>query len=404
MSTWDPDGFVFTSESVTGGHPDKMADQISDTILDAALAQDPGSRVAVETLLTTGLIVIAGELTTKAVLDYATLARDCVRDIGYVGGEIGFDADAVGVLVALDKQSPDIAQGVAASREMRTSRYEDPYDQAGAGDQGMMFGYATNETPELMPMPITLAHRLARRLTEVRTTGLVPYLRPDGKTQVTVRYDSGGRPVRVEKVLISSQHAERAEDKLPDTLWEHVVTQVLPPDLYDPAELRDNFYVNPTGRFVIGGPVGDAGVTGRKIIVDTYGGFARHGGGAFSGKDPSKVDRCAAYAARYVAKNIVAAGLADRAEVQVAYAIGMARPFSLLVDTFGTEKVKRATIVDLVRENFDLRPAAICDHLDLRRPRYRATATYGHFGRDEPEFTWERTDKAETLRRQAGSA
>jgi len=404
MSTWDPDGFVFTSESVTGGHPDKMADQISDTILDAALAQDPGSRVAVETLLTTGLIVIAGELTTKAVLDYAGLARDCVRDIGYVGGEIGFDADAVGVLVALDKQSPDIAQGVAASREMRTSRYEDPYDQAGAGDQGMMFGYATNETPELMPMPITLAHRLARRLTEVRTTGLMPYLRPDGKTQVTVRYDSGGRPVRVEKVLISTQHAEGAEDKLPDTLWEHVVTQVLPPDLYDPAELRDNFYVNPTGRFVIGGPVGDAGVTGRKIIVDTYGGFARHGGGAFSGKDPSKVDRCAAYAARYVAKNIVAAGLADRAEVQVAYAIGMARPFSLLVDTFGTEKVKRATIVDLVRENFDLRPAAICDHLDLRRPRYRATATYGHFGRDEPEFTWERTDKAETLRRQAGSA
>jgi len=404
MSTWDPDGFVFTSESVTGGHPDKMADQISDTILDAALAQDPGSRVAVETLLTTGLIVIAGELTTKAVLDYAGLARDCVRDIGYVGGEIGFDADAVGVLVALDKQSPDIAQGVAASREMRTSRYEDPYDQAGAGDQGMMFGYATNETPELMPMPITLAHRLARRLTEVRTTGLVPYLRPDGKTQVTVRYDSGGRPVRVEKVLISTQHAEGAEDKLPDTLWEHVVTQVLSPDLYDPAELRDNFYVNPTGRFVIGGPVGDAGVTGRKIIVDTYGGFARHGGGAFSGKDPSKVDRCAAYAARYVAKNIVAAGLADRAEVQVAYAIGMARPFSLLVDTFGTEKVKRATIVDLVRENFDLRPAAICDHLDLRRPRYRATATYGHFGRDEPEFTWERTDKAETLRRQAGSA
>ena len=402
MSTWDPDGFVFTSESVTGGHPDKMADQISDTILDAALAQDPGSRVAVETLLTTGLIVIAGELTTKAVLDYAGLARDCVRDIGYVGGEIGFDADAVGVLVALDKQSPDIAQGVAASREMRTSRYEDPYDQAGAGDQGMMFGYATNETPELMPMPITLAHRLARRLTEVRTTGLMPYLRPDGKTQVTVRYDSGGRPVRVEKVLISSQHAEGAEDKLPDTLWEHVVTQVLPPDLYDPAELRDNFYVNPTGRFVIGGPVGDAGVTGRKIIVDTYGGFARHGGGAFSGKDPSKVDRCAAYAARYVAKNIVAAGLADRAEVQVAYAIGMARPFSLLVDTFGTEKVSRATIVELVQQNFDLRPAAICDDLDLRRPRYRITAAYGHFGRSEPEFTWERTDKAETLRRQAG--
>jgi S-adenosylmethionine synthetase len=402
MSTEDSGGFVFTSESVTGGHPDKMADQISDTILDAALAQDPGSRVAVETLLTTGLIVIAGELTTKAVLDYASLARECVRDIGYVGGEFGFDADAVGVLVALDKQSPDIAQGVAASREVRTSRHEDPYDQAGAGDQGMMFGYATNETPELMPMPITLAHRLARRLTEVRTTGLVPYLRPDGKTQVTVRYDSGGRPVRVEKVLISSQHAEGAEDKLPDLLWEHVVTPVLPVGLYDPAALRDSFYVNPTGRFVIGGPVGDAGLTGRKIIVDTYGGFARHGGGAFSGKDPSKVDRCAAYAARYVAKNVVAAGLADRVEVQVAYAIGMARPFSLLVDTFGTEKVSRARIVELVQQNFDLRPAAICDDLDLRRPRYRITAAYGHFGRSEPEFTWERTDKAETLRRQAG--
>jgi S-adenosylmethionine synthetase len=402
MSTPEADGFVFTSESVTGGHPDKMADQISDTILDAALGQDPGSRVAVETLLTTGLIVIAGELTTKAVLDYAGLARDCVRDIGYEGGEFGFDADAVGVLVALDKQSPDIARGVDASRETRTSRQDDAYDQVGAGDQGMMFGYATNETPELMPMPITLAHRLARRLTEVRATGLVPYLRPDGKTQVTVRYDSCGRPVQVEKLLISAQHAEGAEDKLPDALWEHVATQVLPAGLYDPADLRDNFYVNPTGRFVIGGPVGDAGVTGRKIIVDTYGGFARHGGGAFSGKDPSKVDRCAAYAARYVAKNIVAAGLADRVEVQVAYAIGVARPFSLLVDTFGTERVERATIARLVRENFDLRPAAICDHLDLRRPRYRATAAYGHFGRSEPEFTWERTDKAETLRRQAG--
>ena len=402
MSTPDADGFVFTSESVTGGHPDKMADQISDTILDAALAQDPGSRVAVETLLTTGLIVIAGELTTKAVLDYASLARDCVRDIGYVGGEFGFDADAVGVLVALDKQSPDIAQGVDASREARTSQPEHPYDREGAGDQGMMFGYATNETPELMPLPITLAHRLARRLTEVRATGLVPDLRPDGKTQVTVRYDSAGRPVRVEKLLISSQHAEGAEDKLPDALWEHVVIPVLPAGLYDAADLRDNFYVNPTGLFVIGGPVGDAGVTGRKIIVDTYGGFARHGGGAFSGKDPSKVDRCAAYAARYVAKNVVAAGLADRVEVQVAYAIGMARPFSLLVDAFGTEKVSRATIARLVQENFDLRPAAICDDLDLRRPRYRVTAAYGHFGRSEPEFTWERTDKAETLRRQAG--
>ncbi|HEY6275984.1 MAG TPA: methionine adenosyltransferase [Streptosporangiaceae bacterium] len=402
MSTADADGFVFTSESVTAGHPDKMADQISDTILDAALGQDPASRVAVETLLTTGLIVIAGELTTKAVLDYASLARACVRDIGYDSGEVGFDADAVGVMVALDKQSPDIARGVDASQEVRNSGDGDPYDQAGAGDQGMVFGYATNETPELMPMPITLAHRLARRLAEVRATDLVPGLRPDGKTQVTVRYDGQGRPVWVEKVLISTQHAEGVEDKLPDALWAQVVTQVLPGNLYDPAELRENFYVNPTGRFVIGGPAGDAGLTGRKIIVDTYGGFARHGGGAFSGKDPSKVDRCAAYAARYVAKNIVAAGLADRAEVQIAYAIGVARPFSLLVDTFGTEKIKRGTILDLVQENFDLRPAAICDQLDLRRPRYRATAAYGHFGRSEPEFTWERTDKAEVLRRQAG--
>ncbi len=403
MDTIDTDGFVFTSESVTEGHPDKMADQISDSILDAALTQDPDSRVAVETLLTTGLIVIAGELTTKAVLDYAQLARDCVRQIGYTGGEFNFDADAVGVMVTLDKQSPDIAQGVDAAREIRGSEGEQhPYDLAGAGDQGMMFGYATNETPELMPMPITLAHRLARRLAEVRASGLVPYLRPDGKTQVTVRYDGNGKPVKVEKVLISTQHAEGADDKLPDALWEHVVTHVLPAGLYDPKELSGQFYVNPTGRFVIGGPVGDAGLTGRKIIVDTYGGFARHGGGAFSGKDPSKVDRSAAYGARYVAKNIVAAGLADRAEVQVAYAIGMARPFSLLIDTFGTEKVSRAAIHRLVEENFDLRPAAICDHLELRQPRYLPTAAYGHFGRDEPSFTWERTDRAAALRDQAG--
>jgi S-adenosylmethionine synthetase len=403
MSTHPQDGFVFTSESVTEGHPDKMADQISDTILDAALAQDPQSRVAVETLLTTGLIVIAGELTTQAVLDYTSLARECVREIGYSGGEIGFDANAVGVIVALDKQSPDIAQGVDASREARSGPAgDDDFERAGAGDQGMMFGYATNETPELMPMPITLAHRLARRLAEVRKGGLVPDLRPDGKTQVTVRYDGDGTPVKVEKVLISTQHAEGAEDKLPDALWEQVVTQVLPPELYDPAELRPQFYVNPTGRFVIGGPVGDAGLTGRKIIVDTYGGFARHGGGAFSGKDPSKVDRSAAYGARYVAKNIVAAGLADRAEVQVAYAIGMARPFSLLVETFGTEKIPRARIVSLVNEHFDLRPAAICAHLDLRKPRYGKTAAYGHFGRDEPEFTWEQTGKAGILRRDAG--
>ncbi len=300
MST-QHDGFVFTSESVTEGHPDKMADQISYAILDAALAQDAHSRVAVETLLTTGLIVIAGELTTSAVLDYSAIARAVVRDIGYSNGDCGFDASAVGVLVALDKQSPDIAQGVDASHEARSSAGQHPYDQAGAGDQGMMFGYATNETPELMPMPITLAHRLAGRLAEVRHSGLVPYLRPDGKTQVTVRYDGDGRPVKVEKVLISTQHAEGAEDKLPDLLWDQVVTQVLPAGLYQPEELREHFYVNPTGRFVIGGPVGDAGLTGRKIIVDTYGGFARHGGGAFSGKDPSKVDRSAAYGARYVA-------------------------------------------------------------------------------------------------------
>ena len=402
MSTQEQDSFVFTSESVTEGHPDKMADQISDAILDAALAQDPQSRVAVETLLTTGLIVIAGELTTKAVLDYPGIARSTVRDIGYNTGEFGFDAEAVGVILALDRQSPDIAQGVAASREARTGTGDHPHDRAGAGDQGMMFGYATSETPELMPMPITLAHRLARRLAEVRRTGLVPFLRPDGKTQVTIRYDRHGRPVKVEKVLISTQHADGMEDKLPDVLWDQVVRQVLPPDLYDPGELRAQFYVNPTGRFVIGGPVGDAGLTGRKIIVDTYGGFARHGGGAFSGKDPSKVDRSAAYGARYVAKNIVAAGLADRVEVQVAYAIGIARPFSLLVETFGTEKIKTAAILELVEENFDLRPTAITDHLDLRRPRYRKTAAYGHFGRSEPEFTWERTDKAGALRRQAG--
>ncbi|MGH3068349.1 MAG: methionine adenosyltransferase [Streptosporangiaceae bacterium] len=402
MSTQEQDSFVFTSESVTEGHPDKMADQISDAILDAALAQDPQSRVAVETLLTTGLIVIAGELTTRALLDYPGIARSTVRDIGYNTGEFGFDAEAVGVILALDRQSPDIAQGVAASREARTGTGDHPYDRAGAGDQGMMFGYATSETPELMPMPITLAHRLARRLAEVRRTGLVPFLRPDGKTQVTIRYDRHGRPVKVEKVLISTQHADGMEDKLPDVLWDQVVRQVLPPDLYDPAELRAQFYVNPTGRFVIGGPVGDAGLTGRKIIVDTYGGFARHGGGAFSGKDPSKVDRSAAYGARYVAKNIVAAGLADRVEVQVAYAIGIARPFSLLVETFGTEKIKPAAILELVQENFDLRPGAITDHLDLCRPRYRKTAAYGHFGRSEPEFTWERTDKAGALRRQAG--
>ncbi len=396
------EGFLFTSESVTEGHPDKVADQISDAIVDAALAQDPSSRVAVETLLTTGLVVLAGEITTAAVLDFAAIARQVICEIGYDTGDFGFDGNAVGVITALDKQSPDIARGVAESHDARRLGSTDPFDSVGAGDQGMMFGYASNETPELMPMPIVLAHKLARRLAQVRRDGLLPYLRPDGKTQVTVRYDAAGRPVRVEKVLISTQHEDGVEAKLSDALWEQVVTQALPPDLYDPAALRAEFYVNPTGRFVIGGPVGDTGLTGRKIIVDTYGGFARHGGGAFSGKDPTKVDRSASYAARHVAKNIVAAGLADRVEVQVAYAIGVARPLSLLVETFGTEKMGRSALVGLVRDHFDLRPAALVQNLDLRRPVYRRTAAYGHFGRDEPGFTWEYTDRAAILRDAAG--
>jgi S-adenosylmethionine synthetase len=396
MST--DDGFLFTSESVTEGHPDKVADQISDAIVDAALAADPQSRVAVETLLTTGLVVLAGEITTTAVLDFAAIARQVICDIGYDTGEFGFDGNAVGVITALDRQSPDIARGVDESHDARTLGSTDPFDSAGAGDQGMMFGYASNETPELMPMPIVLAHKLARRLAQVRREGLLPYLRPDGKTQVTVRYDADGRPAGVEKVLISTQHEDGVEAKLPDALWEQVVTQALPPGLYDAKALRQEFYVNPTGRFVIGGPVGDTGLTGRKIIVDTYGGFARHGGGAFSGKDPSKVDRSASYAARHVAKNIVAAGLADRAEVQVAYAIGVARPLSLLIETFGTEKIDRTAIAGLVRDHFDLRPAALVEALDLRRPIYRQTAAYGHFGRDESGFTWENTDKAAALR------
>jgi S-adenosylmethionine synthetase len=327
-----------------------------------------------------------------------------VNDIGYDTGEYYFDGNAVGVIVAMDRQSPDIAQGVDTAHEGRVGGSEDPLDRIGAGDQGMMFGYATNETPELMPMPITLAHQISKRLSDVRHSGQLPYLRPDGKTQVTVRYDDKGTPVAIEKVLISTQHQDGVESKLPEALWEEVVTQVLPAGLYDPARLREEFYVNPTGRFVIGGPVGDTGLTGRKIIVDTYGGFARHGGGAFSGKDPSKVDRSAAYAATYVAKNIVAAGLADRAEVQVAYAIGVARPLSLLVETFGTEKIAKRAIVELVTENFDLRPGAILRDLDLRRPIYQQTAAYGHFGRTGDTFTWERTDKADQLRTQAGLA
>src|SRR5262252_7902967 len=391
-----------TSESVTEGHPDKLCDQVSDSVLDAMLAQDPLSRVACETSVTTGMVLVCGEVTTTAVVDVPAVVRETIRRVGYTDPAAGFDCESCAVLVAIGKQSPDIAQGVGHALEVRSgAEHHDSIAEVGAGDQGMMVGFACDETPELMPLSISLAHGLTRRLAEARRSGELPYLRPDGKSQVTVEY-AYGLPRRVEAVVISTQHhPDVSSERIQRDVLDCVIRETVPERLLDE---RTRVYVNPTGRFVIGGPVGDAGLTGRKIIVDTYGGFARHGGGAFSGKDPSKVDRCAAYAARYVAKNVVAAGLADRAEVQVAYAIGMARPFSLLVDTFGTEKVKRATIVDLVRENFDLRPAAICDHLDLRRPRYRATAAYGHFGRDEPEFTWERTDKAEALRRQAGSA
>jgi S-adenosylmethionine synthetase len=391
--------FLFTSESVTEGHPDKIADQISDAVLDQALAADPHSRVACETMLTTGLALVAGEITTSAQLDIPEIVRSTIREIGYTSA-CGFDGDACAVLVALDRQSPDISQGVDMAHEARLSLSDSELDRVGAGDQGMMFGYATNETPELMPMPIALAHRLARQLAHVRKSGVLPFLRPDGKTQVTVRYRDGV-PVAVEKVLISTQHEEGTEGRLPAELWENVVMVAIPPSLYDAEALRRNFYVNPTGRFVVGGPVGDAGLTGRKIIVDTYGGFARHGGGAFSGKDPSKVDRSAAYAARYVAKNVVAAGLADRVEVQVAYAIGVARPLSLLVETFGTERVPKARILELINEHFDLRPAAFRQYLNLHRPIYGQTAAYGHFGRHEPAFTWEHTDKADLLRESA---
>jgi S-adenosylmethionine synthetase len=398
---------LFTSESVTEGHPDKIADQISDAILDAALAQDPTSRVACETLVTTGLVVVAGEITTRATIDFAGVVRRTICDIGYDDGAYGFDGRHCGVMITLDKQSPDIAQGVDVAHEHRVQNSggnlsEDELDSAGAGDQGMMFGFATRETPELMPLPIALAHRLSRRLSAVRKDGTLPYLRPDGKTQVTVRYRDGV-PVAVEKVLISTQHAEEVStEQIRDDLWEHVVTREIPAELYSAEALKESYFVNPTGRFVIGGPVGDAGLTGRKIIVDTYGGFARHGGGAFSGKDSSKVDRSAAYAARYVAKNLVAAGLADKVEVQVAYAIGVARPLSVLVETFGTEQVPLATIRKLVDEHFDLRPAAFRLDLQLNRPIFGKTAAYGHFGRDDPDFTWERTDKADELRAAAG--
>jgi S-adenosylmethionine synthetase len=405
--------FLFTSESVTEGHPDKVADQISDTVLDAVLGGDAGGRVACETLITTGLVVVAGEITTEIYVDIPRLVRDRIAEIGYTHSEWGFDAHTCGVVVAIDEQSPDIAQGVDASYEVQHDPGdEDPLDKVGAGDQGMMFGYASNETAELMPLPIMLAHKITKRLAEVRKVGELPYLRPDGKAQVTVRYevDEDGRqtPVEIERILISTQHAEGcdAESLIKPDLIDRVLRPILPHDLYDERRLgeRDFVYVNPTGKFVIGGPMGDTGLTGRKIIVDTYGGAARHGGGAFSGKDPTKVDRSAAYAARYVAKNVVAAELADRCEVNVAYAIGVARPVSVSVRTFGTEHVSVARIEELIGEHFDLRPAAILRDLDLLRPIYTKTAAYGHFGRDDHDFTWERTDKAEALRTAAGVA
>jgi S-adenosylmethionine synthetase len=402
MTTLSDNEYLFTSESVTEGHPDKIADQISDGVLDAVLREDPYGRVACETLVNTGLVVVSGEITTTTYVDIQEIARETVKKIGYTNAEYGFDCHTCAVINAIDKQSPDIAQGVNQAYEARHDPGDDDeLDIAGAGDQGMMFGYATRETDELMPMPISLAHKLAKRLADVRKAEILNYLRPDGKTQVTVRY-ADGRPVEIEKILISTQHKDGAEALIKDDLWEHVILPVLPSELYDSGKLRRGLLVNPTGRFVIGGPMGDCGLTGRKIIVDTYGGMARHGGGAFSGKDPSKVDRSAAYAARYVAKNVVAAGLADRAEVQVAYAIGVAHPVSVMVETFGTEKIGRGKIMELVNEHFDLRPGAFREYLKLHRPIYQKTAAYGHFGRDDHDFTWERTDKAEVLRAAAG--
>jgi S-adenosylmethionine synthetase len=381
------DRFLFTSESVTEGHPDKIADQVSDAILDACLEQDPYSRVAAETLTATGLVVIAGEITTKAYVDFQSLVRGVVASIGYDNALYGFDSNTCAVISSINKQSGDIAQGV---------------DTGGAGDQGMMFGYASNETPELMPAPISLAHKLCRQLTAVRKTGKLPYLRPDGKSQVTVEYDEAGKPARIDAVVISTQHSESVDnEQLHADILKYVIQAVLPAAWLDE---HTKYHINPTGRFVIGGPMGDTGLTGRKIIVDSYGGMGRHGGGAFSGKDPTKVDRSAAYMARYIAKNIVAAGLAERVEVQLAYAIGVAEPVSVLIDTFGTGKISAAKLTELVRKNFALTPKGIIAGLNLRRPIYQKTAAYGHFGRTEPEFTWEATDKAATLAEQAGVA
>ena len=386
---------LFTSESVTEGHPDKICDQISDAILDALLAQDPMSRVACETAITTGLVLVMGEVTTKAQVDFQNIVRNTINEIGYDDSDKGFDANTCGVIVSLDKQSPDIAMGVDKALEAKLT--DSQIEAIGAGDQGLMFGYATNETDEYMPYPIYLAHRLSRQLSKVRKDGTLPYLRPDGKSQVTVEYNKAGEPIRIDAVVISSQHSEDVSwEQIKKDIREKVIDPILPAELLDEDT---KFYINPTGRFVIGGPNGDSGLTGRKIIVDTYGGWARHGGGAFSGKDCTKVDRSAAYAARYVAKNLVAAGLCDKAEIQLSYAIGVASPTSIRIDTFGTGKLPEDKLVDIIRDNFDLRPAGIIQMLDLRRPIYKATAAYGHFGRSNLDLPWEKTDKAEELKK-----
>ena len=389
---------LFTSESVTEGHPDKMCDAISDAILDALLEQDPMSRVACETATTTGLVLVMGEITTKAYVDIQKIVRDTIREIGYTRGKYGFDADTCGVITAIDEQSGDIAMGVDKALEAKEHKMTDDQIEAiGAGDQGMMFGFATNETEEYMPYPIALAHKLARQLTKIRKDGTLPYLRPDGKTQVTVEYDENGKPARLDAVVLSTHHdPDVTQEQIHEDIKKHVFDAILPQELVDE---NTKFFVNPTGRFVIGGPHGDSGLTGRKIIVDTYGGYARHGGGAFSGKDCTKVDRSAAYAARYAAKNIVAAGLADKCEIQLSYAIGVAQPTSVMVDTFGTGKLSDEKITEIVRENFDLRPAGIIKMLDLRRPIYKQTAAYGHFGRNDLDLPWEKLDKVDALKK-----